>query len=193
MLHSCVYVNTEVFLLTETASADFLFAFLTIVKLSQIKGICFIRTSRPNTSILYANDEQFAAGRAKIVKSSASDKVFIIGAGVTLHEALEAANELQSKYNVNARVMDPFTIKPLDEQAVIKHAEECGGKIVTVEDHYAEGGLGEAVMSAVAEVPNVVVRKLAVRDIPRSGPPNVLLDMFGISAKCIVKNVVNMM
>lgn len=159
---------------------------------ANIKGICFIRTSRPNTPILYSNDEQFTVGRAKIVKSSGDDKILLIGAGVTLHEALEAANELQSKYNIRARVLDPFTIKPLDEEAIIQNAEQCGGKILTVEDHYAEGGLGEAVMSAVAEVPNVIVKKLAVTEIPRSGPPNVLLDMFGISAKCIVKNVVNM-
>lgn len=155
------------------------------------KGICFIRTSRPNTAILYDNDEQFSIGQAKVLRSSDDDKVLLVAAGVTLHEALEAASELQSKHNINARVIDLFTVKPIDAQLIISNAEQCGSKIITVEDHYPEGGLGEAVLSAVAERSNITVRKLAVTDLPRSGPPNVLLDMFGISAKNIVKNVVN--
>ncbi|XKL61004.1 hypothetical protein PGB90_008061 [Kerria lacca] len=156
------------------------------------KGVCFIRTSRPNTAIVYSNDELFTVGKAKLLKSSNSDKLLVIGAGVTLHEALDAATELQHKYNINIRVIDPFTIKPLDEQCVINNAQQCGGKIITVEDHYSEGGLGEAVMSAVAEYSNIIVKKLAVTSLPRSGPPSVLLDMFGISSKNIVKNVLNM-
>ncbi|KAK7605379.1 hypothetical protein V9T40_007237 [Parthenolecanium corni] len=155
------------------------------------KGVCFIRTSRPNTAILYDNDEQFAVGQAKVLRSSNDDKLLIVGAGVTLHEALDAAAELRAKHNINARVIDPFTVKPLDAQLIITNAEQCGGKIITVEDHYPEGGLGEAVLSAVAEYANISVKKLAVNDVPRSGPPNVLLDMFGISAKNIVKNAVN--
>ncbi len=156
------------------------------------KGICFIRTSRPNTAILYANEEPFSIGQAKVLKMTSSDKVLVIGAGVTLHEALDAAAELQRKHNINIRVMDPFTVKPIDEQAIITNAEQCGGKILTVEDHYPEGGLGEAVLSAVAEYPNITVKKLAVPSIPRSGPPSVLLDMYGISSKNIVKNVLNL-
>lgn len=155
------------------------------------KGICFIRTSRPNTAILYDNDEPFAVGQGKVLRSSNNDKLLIIGAGVTLYEALDAAAELQSKYNINARVIDPFTVKPLDIELIISNAGQCGGKILTVEDHYPEGGLGEAVMSVVAEHSNITVKKLAVNAMPRSGPPNVLLDMFGISAKNIVKNAVN--
>lgn len=99
------------------------------------KGVCFIRTSRPNTAVLYDNEEPFQIGKAKIVKQSASDKVLLIGAGVTLYEALEAAKKLEGA-GINARVMDPFTVKPLDEAAVIAHAKECGGRIVVVEDHY---------------------------------------------------------
>lgn len=156
------------------------------------KGICFIRTSRPNTAILYPNNEQFSVGQAKIVRSSPNDKLLVIGAGVTLHEALEAATELKNKHNLSVRVIDPFTVKPLDVQTIISNAEQCDGKILTVEDHYPEGGLGEAVLSAVAERPNIIVRKLAVTEVPRSGPPSVLLDMFGISSKNIVKNALNM-
>ncbi|CAH1731749.1 transketolase-like protein 2 [Aphis gossypii] len=152
------------------------------------KGICFIRTSRPATAIIYKNEEVFEIGKAKVVKSSPSDKVLVIGAGVTLYEALNAAEDLE-KSGINVRVIDPFTIKPLDAATIIKNAKECGGKIITVEDHYAEGGLGEAVLSAVAEERDIVVRKLAVTDIPRSGPANVLLDLFGISAKNVVAAV----
>lgn len=152
------------------------------------KGICFIRTSRPNTPILYKNDEVLQIGKAKVLKKSVNDKVLVIGAGVTLHEAIAAANEL-SRVSVNIRVLDPFTVKPLDSEAIIANAKECGGRILTVEDHYPEGGLGEAVLSAVAEEKNITVKKLAVKEVPRSGPPAVLLEKYGISAKHIVNAV----
>ncbi|XP_046817203.1 transketolase-like protein 2 isoform X2 [Vespa crabro] len=148
------------------------------------KGICFIRTSRPATSVVYKNDEIFAAGKAKVLKSTAKDQVLVIGAGVTLHEALKAADEL-AKTSINIRVIDPFTIKPIDAQTIIKNAKETGGKIITVEDHYPEGGLGEAVISAVSLERNIIVKKLAVPEVPRSGPPNVLIDNYGISARKI--------
>uniref|UniRef100_T1E2J1 transketolase n=1 Tax=Psorophora albipes TaxID=869069 RepID=T1E2J1_9DIPT len=144
------------------------------------KGVCFIRTSRPNTAVIYDNNEPFVIGKAKIVKQSANDTVLLIGAGITLYEALNA---------VHARVMDPFTVKPIDKEAIIQHAAQCGGRIVVVEDHYKQGGLGEAVLSAVAEQRNVVVKHLGVDEVPRSGPPTVLIDMYGISARCIVAAV----
>jgi len=156
------------------------------------KGICFIRTSRPNTPILYANDHKFSVGKANVVVSSKNDQVLVIGAGVTLHEAVTAAEKL-AKSGVNIRVLDPFTVKPLDVNAVIENARACGGRILTVEDHYPEGGLGEAVQSVVANEPNMVVKKLAVRDIPRSGPPTVLLQMFGIDSGAVVKGVQEML
>lgn len=112
----------------------------------------------------------------------------IIGAGVTLYEALNAANELE-KQGINVRVLDPFTVKPIDQASIITNAAQCGGRIVVVEDHYKEGGLGEAVKSAVSEHRNIVVKHLAVPTVPRSGPPTVLLDMFGISSKHVVKAV----
>lgn len=153
------------------------------------KGVCFIRTSRPNTLNLYPNNEQFQIGQAKLVKKSDKDQVLVIGAGITLHEAISAAGQL-AKAGINIRVLDPFTIKPLDVNAVIQNAKACGGRVVTVEDHYEQGGLGEAVLSALAMEPSVfLVKKLAVPTIPRSGPPTVLLDMFGISAKHIVNAV----
>lgn len=149
------------------------------------KGVCFIRTSRPNTAVIYGNDEPFQVGKAKIVKQSGKDQVLLIGAGITLYEALNAAAELE-KTGVNARVLDPFTVKPLDRDAIIANAQQCGGRIVVVEDHYREGGLGEAVLSAVADQRNIVVKHLYVPTVPRSGPPTVLIDMFGISARHVV-------
>ncbi|PSN44938.1 Transketolase-like protein 1 [Blattella germanica] len=113
-------------------------------------------------------------GKAKIVKKSGSDRVLLIGAGVTLHEALSAADEL-AKSGIHARVLDPFTVKPIDAEAIISNAKECG--------------LGEAVLSAVAQEKNITVKKLAVPEVPRSGPPAVLLEKYGISAKNIVKAV----
>uniref|UniRef100_A0AAQ5ZZW1 Transketolase n=2 Tax=Amphiprion ocellaris TaxID=80972 RepID=A0AAQ5ZZW1_AMPOC len=147
------------------------------------KGICFIRTSRPDTAVLYSPDEKFEAGVAKVVRQSDSDQVTVIGAGVTVHEALAAADML------NIRVIDPFTIKPLDAATILSSARATGGQIITVEDHYKEGGLGEAVLSAVGGEPGIVVTRLAVSGVPRSGKPQELLDLFGISAKHIANTV----
>lgn len=151
-------------------------------------GVCFIRTSRPNTAVIYANNHKFEIGKANVVRQSDNDKVLLIGAGITLYEALNAADQLE-KAGIKVRVLDPFTIKPLDHVAVIENAKAVGGRIVVVEDHYQEGGLGEAVMHAVAEHPHIVVKHLAVDRVPRSGPPTVLIDMFGLSARHIVKAV----
>ncbi|XP_046405584.1 transketolase isoform X1 [Ischnura elegans] len=152
------------------------------------KGICFIRTSRPNTPVIYKNEEVFEVGKAKIVVQHPKDKMLLIGAGVTLHEAMKAAATL-AESGINVRVMDLFTIKPIDAEAIRKNARECEGRVLTIEDHYPEGGIGEAVLSAIAEEQFVIMRKLAVRDLPRSGPPDVLMEKFGISAKCIVEAV----
>lgn len=154
------------------------------------KGICFIRTSRPNTEVIYDNEEEFRVGGGKIVRKSGSDKALIIGAGVTLYEGLKAANELEAE-GIQVRVMDPFTIKPIDVKLIVENAKQCGGRIITVEDHYPEGGLGDAVASVVAQHPGdkLLLKKLAVTGVPRSGPSEVLLDTFGISARCVAQAV----
>nr|XP_045613606.1 transketolase-like protein 2 isoform X1 [Procambarus clarkii] len=149
-------------------------------------GICFIRTSRPGTSVVYENNHKFEIGKASVIKSSSKDEVLVIGAAITLREALTAAEKLSGE-GTNVRVMDLFTIKPIDKDSIIKNAQECGGRIIVVEDHYPEGGIGEAVMSAVAMERNIIVRHLAVRRVPRSGKCDELLDMYGISASAIVK------
>lgn len=112
--------------------------------------------------------------------------MLLIGGGVTLHEAIKAA-EILAKEGIGARVIDPFTIKPLDKDAIIKNAKAVGGHVVVVEDHYYEGGLGEAVLSVLALEKNVLVKHLAVGEVPRSGPPTVLLEKYGISANHIAK------
>lgn len=152
------------------------------------KGICFIRTSRPATAVLYNNNEPLEIGKAKVVRSSPKDQVLVIGAGVTLHEAIKAADEL-AKTGLKIRVIDPFTIKPIDAQTIIKNAKEVNGRIITVEDHYPQGGLGEAVQSVVSLEKNIIVKKLAVQEVPRSGPPTVLLNTYGISARNIIAAV----
>ncbi|XP_048873987.1 transketolase-like [Brienomyrus brachyistius] len=152
------------------------------------KGICFIRTSRPDTAVIYSPEETFKVGQAKVVRQTGSDSVTLIGAGVTLHEALAAADQL-AKEGVNVRVIDPFTIKPLDKDTIISSARATGGRVITVEDHYPEGGLGEAVCSALQGEPGMMVQRLAVSGVPRSGKPQELLDIYGISASKIVDAV----
>ncbi|XP_020648707.2 transketolase-like protein 1 isoform X1 [Pogona vitticeps] len=152
------------------------------------KGICFIRTSRPETPVLYSQEEKFGIGQAKVVRKNDGDRVTVIGAGVTLHEALAAADEL-AKQGIHIRVIDPFTIKPLDAETIISNARATGGRIITVEDHYKEGGIGEAVAAVVSGEPGILVQSLAVSGVPRSGKPAELLDLFGISSKSIIAAV----
>lgn len=123
-----------------------------------------------------------------MVKKSNKDQVLFIGGGVTLHEGITAANEL-SKQGISVRVLDLFTIKPIDKAAIVANAKETGGRILVVEEHYYEGGIGEAVLSAVAEERDIVVKHVAVPRVPRSGTPTALLDYYGLNAKHIVNYV----
>jgi transketolase len=149
-------------------------------------GICYIRTSRPKTPVIYSNDESFPVGGSKVVKKSANDRATVIGAGITLHEALAAAKMLEGE-GIAIRVIDAYSVKPIDSATILTAARETGGRIVVVEDHYEAGGLGDAVLEAVGN--NARVVRLAVREIPRSGPPEALLDKYGISSKHIVQAV----
>lgn len=123
-------------------------------------------------------------GKANVVLSSPKDQVVLIGAGVTLQESISAAKEL-AQAGISARVIDPFTVKPLDKETIIKNIKEVGGRAVVTEDHYYQGGLGEAVIAALALEKDIIVKHLAVGELPRSGPPNALLQYYGISAKHI--------
>lgn len=155
------------------------------------KGICYIRTSRPNTPVIYANDETFQIGKAKVVAKSDSDVATVVTGGVTLHEAIKAANQLKQQ-GKGLRIIDVFTLKPLDWQTIVENAAQTHNRIITVEDHYAEGGIGEAVASALlVNAPNhqFNFRKLFVKTIPISGQPQELLERFEIDAKAIIKAV----
>lgn len=168
-----------------------------VVLSANTEGICFIRTSRPETAVLYSTDEKFEVGVAKVVRQSDNDCATVIGAGITLHEALAAADMLKSE-GKNIRVIDPFTIKPLDAKTIVECAKATQRHIITVEDHYKEGGLGEAVLAAIHDcrdddAAGIVVTRLAVSGVPRSGKSQELLDIFGISAKHIAAAVRNIL
>ncbi len=157
---------------------------------AQTPGIVYIRTSRPKTPVLYDGNEVFKVGGSKVMKSSNQDKATVIAAGITIQEALAAYEQLRQE-GIVVRVIDLYSVKPLDLDTIRKAARETGG-VVTVEDHYPEGGLGEAVASALAGE-RFKFRKLAVNAIPRSGKPAELIDMFGISARHIVQAVKEML
>jgi transketolase len=149
-------------------------------------GPVYIRTTRPKTPVIYGNDELFPIGGLKVVRHSGADKATVIGAGITLFEALKAHDELQ-KNSVAIRVIDLYSIQPIDAAALVKAAQETG-RLITVEDHYVAGGIGDAVARAVAPA-GFTVRRLAVSEIPRSGTPEELIDKYGISARHIVAAV----
>ena len=153
-------------------------------------GITYLRTSRPKTAILYSNDEKFPVPGFKVLRQSAQDRATVIGAGITLHEALKAADQLKSQ-GIAIRVIDLYCVKPIDGKALADQIKATGGKLVTVEDHWAEGGIYEAVLSALAHVGVAPAksRQLAVTRMPHSGKPDELVDAFGISARHIVAAV----
>jgi transketolase len=149
------------------------------------RGPVYLRTTRAKTPTVYAADEAFEIGRLKVVRSGGRDHLTIVAAGITLHEALAAADELAGA-GTPVRVLDLYCLKPLDRAALLEAARATGGAVLTVEDHYAEGGLGAAVAEALADT-GIVVRRLAVREIPRSGPPQKLLEHYGIGRAAIVR------
>lgn len=153
-------------------------------------GINYLRTSRPKTAILYSKEEKFPVPGFKVPRKSAQDRVTVVGAGITVHEALKAADELKSQ-GTAIRVIDLYCVKPLDGKALAAEISATGGRLVTVEDHWAEGGVGEAVLSALAQVGATPskFRLLAVREMPHSGKPDELVDAFGISARHIAAAV----
>ncbi|XP_064227584.1 transketolase-like protein 1 [Aotus nancymaae] len=161
------------------------------------KGMCFIRTTRPETIVIYTPQERFAIGQAKVLRHRVSDKVTVSGAGITVYEA-SAAGKTGLRYllcpeHIFIRVIDLFTIKPLDVTTIISSAKATEGRVITVEDHYPQGGIGEAVDAAVSTDPDIKVHSLAVSGVPQSGKPKELLDTCGISARHIVVAVKRML
>jgi len=156
-----------------------------VALMADLPGISYMRTTRAATPVIYDASEDFPVGGSHVVRSSDDDDVTIVAAGITLHEALKAADSLAEE-GINARVIDLYSVKPVDVEGLRAAAEAADGRVVTVEDHWPEGGLGEAVLSAFAEAdekPTVV--KLAVEGMPGSGKPAELLAAAGIDAEHI--------
>lgn len=153
------------------------------------KGISYLRTTRQATQVLYDKSEEFAIGGSKVLRSSKDDILTVVAAGITLHEALKAHDELK-KDGIYIRVIDLYSVKPVDSET-LKEAAESTKAIITVEDHFSEGGIGEAVRSAITEE-HIPVHSLSVRKMPRSGKPDELLDYESISGSAIIQKVRSM-
>lgn len=160
---------------------------LLVYTMADTPGIVYLRTTRGAYPVLYGPDETFRVGGSKTHRAAPRDEVTLIGAGVTLHECLSAADELAAA-GIAARVIDLNSIKPIDRDTLIAACRDTGGRMVVVEDHYPEGGIGSAVLEALADavVPPLQLAHLAVSGLPTSGKPVQLLDAAGISARHIV-------
>ncbi len=161
-----------------------------VAEMARHDGIIYMRTTREKTKVIYGPDETFSFGGSKVVRQSDSDKATVVAAGITLFEALDAYDQLKGE-GINIRVIDAYSVKPIDAETLLAAAQEAGSKIVTVEDHWPEGGLGDAVLEVFTgrdgALPEVV--KLAVQSMPGSGTPAQLIEEAGISAHHIVQAV----
>lgn len=162
--------------------ADAVAATHLVAAMAETPGVCYLRTTRGAYPVLYDNDEPFPVGGAKTLRASDADAVALIGAGVTVHECLRAADTLASD-TIAARVIDLYSVKPLDTDTLAQAAHDTNGRLVVVEDHYPQGGLAAAVTASLTEIAIPVrLARLAVTDLPGSGTPAELLDAAGISA-----------
>jgi transketolase len=157
-----------------------------VAQMADMQGISFLRTLRPSTPVIYGPDEAFPIGGSKVVRSSDDDQVTVVAAGITVHNANEACDELQRE-GVSVRLIDAYSVKPIDADTLREAARATGGRVVVAEDHWPEGGLGEAVLSAFSEVgtEGLHFEHLAVNIMPGSGSPDELMDAAGISASHI--------
>jgi len=152
------------------------------------QGLTYIRLSRPTSPVIYKSSEKFPANNFKVLKESRKDKLTIIAAGITLHEALKAQKLLKKK-KIDVAVVDLYCIKPLPEKQLIEFIQKHGNKVIVVEDHYPEGGIGEAIAKAIAKAianTNITLTHLAVNEIPHSGETEELLHNYNIDAEAIV-------
>jgi transketolase len=149
-------------------------------------GPVYIRITRPKTPVIYQSTEMFPVGGCKVLRQNDQDVATVVGAGITIFEALKAYDELKAK-NISIRVIDLYSVQPVDA-ATLTAAGRATKRLITVEDHYVVGGIGDAVARAVAPA-GLTVTRLAVREIPRSGKPEELIDKYGISARQIVEAV----
>jgi transketolase len=162
-----------------------------VAEMADLEGISFLRTTRDKTEIIYGREEEFRVGGSRVVRESDDDQVTVVAAGITVHEAIEAANELGDE-GINVRLIDAYSVKPIDVGTLRAAAEATGGRLVVAEDHWPEGGLGEAVLSAFADegaLDGLKLEHLAVKGMPGSGASEKLMDAAGISANHIADAV----
>jgi transketolase len=151
---------------------------------SKVKGIKYIRTTRPKTPVLYNNKEKFELAGFKVLRESHEDKLAIIGAGISLHQALKAYDMLKNE-GINARIIDLYCVKPLNPQKLYDEIKKSSGKLIVVEDHYPQGGIGEALSRKLNEY-GLRIKCLAVNKMPCSGKSDELMKYVGIDAGAIV-------
>jgi len=161
-----------------------------VAQMADTDGISFLRTLRPSTPVIYSADEEFPIGGSKVVRSSDDDQVTVVAAGITVPNAIEACDKLQEE-GIAVRVIDAYSVKPIDADTLREATRATGGRLVVAEDHWPEGGLGEAVLSALAEdgAGSLEFEHLAVSGMPTSGSPDELMDAAGISASHIADAV----
>ncbi|MBD2296233.1 transketolase [Anabaena sphaerica FACHB-251] len=167
-----------------------------VAQMSDLPGIVYLRTTRESTPVIYDGKEQFPIGGSKVIHRSHRDQATVIAAGITLHEALKAYDRLKNE-GITVRVIDAYSVKPIDVRTLHQAAKDTNGNLVVVEDHWLEGGLGDAVLDAFAgnsttpayKIPQLQIIKLAVRDMPTSGTPEQLLRAAKIDADAIVEAV----
>jgi len=157
-----------------------------VESMAKHKGLAYIRTTRPATPLIYGKDEKFPVGGSKVLKKSKDDVATVIGAGLTVHEALKAYDELKRE-KISVRIIDAYSVEPIDKDNISKEVEKAGKKVVVVEDHFQNCGLGDAVAQALSGKAEII--HLAVKDLPRSGKPEELLDKYGIDASHIKRAV----
>jgi transketolase len=161
-----------------------------VAQMADTDGISFLRTLRPSTPVIYGPDEEFPIGGSRVVRSSDDDRVTVVAAGITVHNAIEACEQLQGE-GTNVRLIDAYSVKPIDAATLQESVRSTGGRLVVAEDHWPEGGLGEAVLSALAQhgAEDLRYEHLAVNIMPGSGSPDELMDAAGISARHIADAV----
>ncbi len=173
-------IGSSVFYPTDAVSTQ------KIVKMCEnLGGIKYIRTTRGKTKIIYKNDENFELGEFKVLKESKKDKIVLVGAGITMQECLKANEELKNN-KIETAVVDLYCIKPFNSKKFIDFVKKHGNKIIIVEDHYREGGIGEMLLYEIKNS-GIELKHLFVKEIPHSGKPQELLEKFGIDSKTIVK------
>ena len=156
-----------------------------VAEMADRDGIVYMRTTRAATPVVYGADEDFPVGGSRVLREG--DDIAIVAAGITLHESLKAAEQL-AEAGIETRVIDLYSVKPVDAETLRAAAEATGGRILTVEDHWSEGGIGDAVLEALSDgETSARVTRLAVRDMPGSGKPAELLAAAGIDAEHIAE------